>query len=195
MSLTSGTRSAASEALSWGAAGAILIAGFVFLDDLKALFMPPPPSAETARAYPPRANSTGGATAARRQAPAGSGYKVVLEAGRYGHFKTTARINASPIEVLVDTGASYVALTWEDAERAGIFVDNSDFKHRTQTANGFSRVALVTIDRIAIGNIEVRGVRASVHERGKLGITLLGMSFLGKLRRAEMQAGRMIMEN
>ena len=57
-----------------------------------------------------------------------------------------------------------------------------------------TRVALVTIDRISIGEIEVRNVKASVHERGKLHVTLLGMSFLGKLRRAEMRSGRLILE-
>ena len=106
-----------------------------------------------------------------------------------------ARINGREIRVLVDTGASYVSLSNQDAERAGIFVRDSDFKYKTRTANGTTRVALVMIDRISIGDIEVRNVKASVHERGKLGVTLLGMSFLGRLRRTEMRGGRLILEN
>jgi len=99
------------------------------------------------------------------------------------------------VHVLVDTGASFVALTFEDAERAGIYVTEADFKYKSRTANGFARIALVDIDRISIDHIEVRNVRASVHQAGMLHVTLLGMSFLSKLERAEMRNGRMILEN
>ena len=71
-------------------------------------------------------------------------------------FETEAEINGRDIDVMVDTGASLVALTYDDAERAGIFVKPSDFTHRAQTANGIARVAPVTISRIQIGDITVR---------------------------------------
>ena len=57
-----------------------------------------------------------------------------------------------------------------------------------RTANGVARVAPVTLDRVSIGDITVRNVPASVSERGVLGTTLLGMSFLGRLSRVDMRA-------
>ena len=93
---------------------------------------------------------------------------------------------------MVDTGASLVALTYEDASRAGIYVRDRDFTQLVRTANGIARVAPVTLDRVSIGDITVRNVPASVSERGMLGTTLLGMSFLKRLtprRHARRHAG------
>jgi aspartyl protease family protein len=87
-----------------------------------------------------------------------------------------------------------VAFTSEDAERAGIFVRQADYTQRVNTANGIARIAPVTVDRISIGDITVRNVQAAVSEPGKLQTTLLGMSFLGRLSRAEMRQGRLILE-
>ena len=90
---------------------------------------------------------------------------------------------------MVDTGASIVALTFEDAASAGIHVRDPEFTHRVSTANGVARVAMITLDSVAIDDIMVRNVRAAVAERGKLTKTLLGMSFLGQLSRTEMSRG------
>ncbi len=119
---------------------------------------------------------------------------VTLPAGDYGHFRADAEINGRDIDVMVDTGASLVALTYEDAERAGIFVNPSDFTHTAQTANGIARVAPITIPRISIGDITVRDVKAVVSERGASERTLLGMSFLGRLSRVEMHSGMLVLE-
>jgi aspartyl protease family protein len=119
---------------------------------------------------------------------------VTLPAGDYGHFRADVEINGRDIDVMVDTGASLVALTYEDAERAGIFVRPSDFTHTAQTANGIARVAPITIPRISIGDITVRNVKAVVSERGASERTLLGMSFLGRLSRVEMQGGTLVLQ-
>jgi aspartyl protease family protein len=124
----------------------------------------------------------------------GSPGSVSLPAGKYGHFLTEAEINGRDIDVMVDTGASVVALSYNDAERAGIFVNPSDFTHTAQTANGIARVAPVTISRIRIGDIMVRNVQAVVSERGASERTLLGMSFLGRLSRVEMRGGTLVLE-
>jgi aspartyl protease family protein len=127
-------------------------------------------------------------------APAPEPGSVTLPAGKYGHFEAEAEINGRDIDVMVDTGASLVALTYDDAERAGIFVKPSDFTHRAQTANGIARVAPVTISRIRIGDITVRDIRAVVSERGASERTLLGMSFLGRLSRVEMRGATLVLE-
>lgn len=119
---------------------------------------------------------------------------VTLPAGDYGHFRAEAEINGRDIDVMVDTGASLVALTYDDARRAGIVVKPSDFTHTAQTANGTARVAPVTIPRISIGDITVRNVAGVVSERGASERTLLGMSFLGRLSRVEMRGGTLVLQ-
>jgi len=119
---------------------------------------------------------------------------VEIKAGAYGHFHTRAEINGRPIGVMVDSGASIVALTFEDARAAGLYVRDSDFTHRVSTANGSARIAPVTIDRITIGDITVREVAGAVMETGKLGTTLLGMSFLSRLQRVDMRSGMLVLE-
>ena len=196
MALSPGTRTALGEAASWLCAGAIMIASVVYFDELKAAVSPftatPGENGQSMAGGRPTAQRP---TERRHAQRGGSGNVVELTAGAYGHYKANARINGRAIDVLVDTGASFVALTYEDAERAGIFVTDADFKYQSRTANGFARIALVDIDRISIDDIEVRNVRASVHQPGMLHVTLLGMSFLSKLERAEMRSGRMILEN
>jgi len=96
--------------------------------------------------------------------------------------------------VLVDSGASIVALTYDDARRAGVFVRGSDYTQRVSTANGFARVAPVVLDRISIGAITVRHVPAAVTEPGSLATSLLGMSFLARLRRVDMRAGTLLLQ-
>jgi aspartyl protease family protein len=119
---------------------------------------------------------------------------VSLPAGAYGHFQTEAEINGRTVDVMVDTGASLVALTYDDAQRLGIYVKPGDFTHVAQTANGTARVAPVTISRISIGDITVRNVPGVVSERGKSERTLLGMSFLGRLSRVEMRGGTLVLQ-
>ena len=134
-------------------------------------------------------------TGSRRGNERSGGYGTVeLPVGANGHYSTTAMINGRPVDVMVDTGASIVALSFEDAERAGIFVRPTDFTHTVGTANGSTRVALVNLDSVSIGDITVRGVRAAVTEPGKLGVTLLGMTFLNRLSRTEMRRGTLILE-
>lgn len=128
------------------------------------------------------------------EAPAAVAGTVSLPAGAYGHFETEAEINGRPVDVMVDTGASLVALTYDDAQRLGIYVNPGDFTHIAQTANGTARVAPVKISRISIGDITVRDVSAVVSERGKSERTLLGMSFLGRLSRVEMRGGTLVLQ-
>jgi len=118
---------------------------------------------------------------------------VHLQARRGGHFLARAYINGRPINVMVDTGATSVALTYKDAEAIGLFVRKRDFTRRTRTANGFARSAPVMLDRVRIGDIEVDDVRASVSEPGRLHITLLGMTFLSKLSKVEIQGDQLVL--
>ena len=120
-------------------------------------------------------------------------HTVHLEARRGGHFFARAYINGRAINVMVDTGATGVALTHDDAETVGLFVRDRDFTRRSRTANGYARSAPVMLDRVRIGDIEVDDVRASVSEPGRLHITLLGMTFLSKLSRVEIRGDELVL--
>lgn len=120
-------------------------------------------------------------------------YSASLQRGPDGHFRADAEINGRSIDVLVDTGATLVAMSYEDAVRAGISVGSGDFRFVSNTANGQARFARVTLESVRVGNIVVRNVPAAVSEPGRLGVTLLGMSFLGQLR-MEMKNGRLVLE-
>lgn len=192
MSFSSGTRSFIGEVLGWGLVAAMSVAAITHYEELKGatasvlgISIPAEAVAET---------GTSDAASATEAETSSSG-SVRLKARDNGHFHTEAEVNGRSIEVMVDTGASIVALTYEDAEHAGIFLKDSDFTHRVSTANGIARVAPVTIGRVSIGDITVRNVEAAVCERGKLQTTLLGMSFLSKLDRVDMRAGELVLEN
>ncbi len=144
-------------------------------------------------------DKTGAATKASENADGGimvsSGRRrVELSAGGNNHYFAEAELNGRPVTVMVDTGASMVALTYDDARRAGIYPRDSDFTGRSSTANGIARFAPVDIDRVSIGGIEVRNVRAAVMEDGKLETSLLGMSYLSKVGSVAMKSGRLVLE-
>ena len=113
--------------------------------------------------------------------------------GADGHFRVEARLNYKPIPVLVDTGASSVAMPRSIARRLGINLRDADFRHTARTANGETRMALATLDRVQIGGVEVRDVEAAVLGDESLDTVLLGMSFLGKLRRFSVEDGELVL--
>jgi aspartyl protease family protein len=190
MALTSGTRQLLREVASWGVVAVIGVAAFSHFETLKTgaermLGLPTPADVAAEQQQSVR----------RKVSPSASlGTVVEIQAERNGHFNAEADINGRPIEVMIDTGATMVALSYEDAQRAGILLNDNDFTRAVSTANGIARVAPVTLDRVTIGDITVRDVPAAVAERGRLKTSLLGMSFLSRLSRFDMRSGRLVMQ-
>lgn len=104
-----------------------------------------------------------------------------------GHFNFKARLNGRNVKVLVDTGASSVAINRSTARRIGIRLKPTDFKYTANTANGQTKFARATIKEIRIDGVMVRNVKAAVLDDRSLSDTLLGMSFLGKLSSFEIK--------
>jgi aspartyl protease family protein len=102
-----------------------------------------------------------------------------------GHFMVRADVNGANVSLLVDTGASTVVLRPADAERAGIDTGSLAFAVPVQTANGTAYAAPVRLRTISVGGIEVRDIEALVAKPGTLKESLLGMSFLRRLRSYE----------
>jgi aspartyl protease family protein len=106
---------------------------------------------------------------------------VILYRGDNGHFHADTVIDGVGVSMMVDTGASSIALTFEDAERIGLNPATLDFDATVMTANGPAKTAYVTLSTVSIGGIERTNVRAGIAERGRLDQSLLGMSFLETL--------------
>jgi aspartyl protease family protein len=102
-----------------------------------------------------------------------------------GHFIARTEINGFRADMLVDTGASTVVLKPADAERMGLDTRNLSFTVPVQTANGTTYAASVRLRTIAVGPIRVRDVEALVAKPGTLKDSLLGISFLRRLRSYE----------
>ena len=103
--------------------------------------------------------------------------------------RSTAR--ASPM--VLDTGASSVVLTREDAKAAGLPLEVLNYTVNIDTANGRARAAPVTLDRLAVGGLVERSVRALVAQPGQLKTSLLGMSFLNRLQSWEVRGDRLVL--
>jgi len=116
-----------------------------------------------------------------------------LQADRLGHFAAEAVVNGRTLDMLVDTGASIVALTPASARRLGIHPALSEYTLHMSTANGVATAAPVTLDEIRIGDVVVRGVPAVVFSGDGLGIDLLGMTFLKRLSRFEVGGGQLVL--
>jgi aspartyl protease family protein len=121
------------------------------------------------------------------------GRQVALRADPRGHFLTEATVNGRTIEMMVDTGATVVALTSESARRLGLFLSASDYTIPMSTANGVVMAAPVTLSEIRIGGISVRNVTATVMPGKVLGVNLLGMSFLQRLSKFELAGGKLVL--
>ncbi|AFL52701.1 aspartyl protease family protein [Sinorhizobium fredii] len=113
--------------------------------------------------------------------------EIVLRKRLDGHFQAEATINGEAVSMLVDTGASSIALTYEDAERIGLDPESLGYSVTVMTANGRTLAAPVTLEQIAIGPIERRNIRAMVAAKGNLDRSLLGMSFLSTLDSLQMR--------
>lgn len=110
----------------------------------------------------------------------GGGRKVVLMADGRGHFINSGTINGQPMQYMVDTGASTVAIGRSDADRMGIKYQNGQ-PVRMSTANGVAQAWRVKLDNIRIGDVEVFGVEAVVTPQA-MPFVLLGNSFLGEFQ-------------
>jgi aspartyl protease family protein len=111
-----------------------------------------------------------------------------------GDFAIAAQINGAHVPMVLDTGASSVVLTPDDAKAAGLPLDLLNYTVSIDTANGRARAAPVTLDHITIGGLEERSVEALVVQPGQLRTSLLGMSFLNRLQSWQVSGDRLVLK-
>ena len=119
---------------------------------------------------------------------------VALKGDDRGHFETDVSINGQFVRVLVDTGASIVALTQADAQKARIFAPKTGQLVIAHTANGKVSVPQVRIPELRLQSLVVRDVEAVIMPPEALKVTLLGMSFLKRLKSFEMNGSTLALK-
>jgi aspartyl protease family protein len=119
---------------------------------------------------------------------------VELTADGLNQYQTDIEINGVRIHALVDTGASHIFMTSEDARALNFDPPRSAYTATSSTANGMVRNAPVQLNEVRVGSIVVRDIDAFVAQPGAQQITLLGMSFLKKLSSFQVADGRFVMK-
>jgi aspartyl protease family protein len=123
----------------------------------------------------------------------GRGGEVIVNRRLSGEFAITGRVNGARVTFLFDTGASAVVLTADDARRGGVDASRLVFDVPVATANGGALAAEVRLDQVAVGPIVMRNVPALVARRGALEESLLGMSFLERLKSYTVERDRLVL--
>ena len=134
-----------------------------------------------------------GAPQAETEAASASGERreTTLERERNGHFYTYADVNGEPVRFVVDTGASFVALTVKDAKRLGIPFSPAEFEIIGEGASGLVRGKIVQLDSVEIDGKRVTNVKAAILEGSRL--SLLGQSYLSRMGEVQMRGDYMVL--
>lgn len=120
---------------------------------------------------------------------------VTLQKRMDGHFDANVTINGTTIRAMIDTGATTTVLTETDAVRIGFDSQALVFNVPVSTANGIANAARVVADDIAVGGIVRGNVPLLVVESGRLGVSLLGMNFIGTLSGFDVRGDRLVLRD
>ncbi|MBN8919991.1 MAG: TIGR02281 family clan AA aspartic protease [Rhizobiales bacterium] len=160
--------------LFWALIGLLLFAGYTYRHDLKRVS-----DQLIAQLIPGKA--------------AVRGHTVEIVRTRSGEFQVGVQVNGARVSTVLDTGASSVVLTQEAAKAIGLPLEVLNYSVQVETANGRTRAAPVTLDRVAVGSIVERSVPALIAQPGQLRTSLLGMSFLNRLESWEVRGDKVIL--
>lgn len=156
----------------WTGLAAILLVGYSFRGELEAVY-----------------NRVGGELVPSR-AVAIEDDGLVITASADGHFYVDGRANGQRIRFMIDTGASSIVLSPQDASRIGIDLNELPFVQRFQTANGIGYGAPYRLDRLAIGSFAFADTAVSINE-AEMSTSLLGMAFLDRLESFEIRGDKL----
>jgi len=123
--------------------------------------------------------------------PSATTSKLVYRADALGHVMLTAQVNGAPVRFLVDTGATLVSLSPQDAATAGLKRDALKFDQTVHTGAGAAKAAFARVREIRVEQLEIANVEVAVVETLKQSV--LGMSFLRRLKAFEMRDGELSM--
>lgn len=121
------------------------------------------------------------------------GHAVEIMRGGSGEFQIATQVNGARVAAVLDTGASAMVLTQEAAKAVGLPLEVLSYSVDVETANGRTRAAPITLDRVAVGSIVERSVPALIAQPGQLKVSLLGMSFLDRLESWEVRSEKVVL--
>jgi aspartyl protease family protein len=116
--------------------------------------------------------------------------ELIIVANRDGHYYVNGTANGKTIRFMVDTGASEVTLSPQDASRIGIDMPRLRFTQKFHTANGIGFGARYWLDSLSIGSFELGTTVVSIN-KSEMSHSLLGMSFLERLKSFEFRDGKL----
>ncbi len=154
-----------------------------------AIFTPPVPTARQATSVAPVVEGSPAPAAA----PVINGGDFTLIRAPDGHFYTDAQINGTIIRLLIDTGASNVALTKSDAARIGLQFTDADFTATGQGAGGALALKPVMLDRVIVGTTDAANVEGVI-VNSDMKVSLLGQSWLKRVGTVEIKGDRMVLK-
>ena len=117
---------------------------------------------------------------------------IEVPLGLDGHYHLTLQLNGQPVDFVIDTGASDVVLTRQDAEAIGLNWSTLAFTGQAQTANGAVSIARANVEEIRLGDIVDRGFRVSING-ADMDKSLLGMSYLRRFERIEIADNTLVL--
>jgi aspartyl protease family protein len=164
------------NALMWIVAFAVFIVGYAYRNDLQGV-----------------GYRTLGVLVPGYVAPGPKPGSVMVSKAPDGHFHVRATVGGHVVKLLVDTGASSVVLTPGDADALGIRPREAAFTVPTSTANGHSVTAPVILPDLTIGGISQKNVQALVAQPGALDSSLLGNTFLERLKSYSFEGDRLVL--
>ena len=117
---------------------------------------------------------------------------IALRRADDGHFYARVRVNGAEIRFMVDTGATNLVLSQQDARRIGLAMDSLNYILPSSTANGTVYGAGVVLDRVELGGFVDTDVGAVVNG-GRMNISLLGMTYLDRFRSFSVEGDRLLL--
>lgn len=124
-----------------------------------------------------------------RQTAAG---EMEISASEGGGFHANGTVNGTPVRFLVDTGASSIVLSPQDAKRLGIDLDRLVFNRAYETANGIGYGASATVDELTLGHIRLTNVPVSINQ-APMRSSLLGMTFLNRMKSFNISGRKLVL--
>ncbi|MCR9125204.1 MAG: TIGR02281 family clan AA aspartic protease [Rhodobacteraceae bacterium] len=118
--------------------------------------------------------------------------RIEVPRARDGHYYLTLNVNGAPVRFVVDTGATDIVLSHDDADKIGLQLSDLAFVGRAMTANGEVRTAPVRLDSLSLGPIADTNVPAWINE-GEMRNSLLGMSYLQRWEKIEISNGSLVL--
>ncbi len=122
-----------------------------------------------------------------------SDQEIILSADELGHFNVIGKVNGKRVNFLIDTGATSIVLSPKHANKIGINKNNLNFNIPVQTANGTTRSARYKIQSLTIGHITLKDLTVHVNQ-AEMDKSLLGMTFLNKLKSFRVEGRNMILK-